>query len=102
MTDRSAALTFLTGEVFDGTSAAEMGLVTKAVPEDELDLELRQVCAALVKGNPQGLRETKQLLGGPLVERIDRHGDDLARLSARLFGSDEAKAAMTAFLNRRK
>jgi enoyl-CoA hydratase/carnithine racemase len=102
MTDRSAALTFLTGEVFDGTSAAEMGLVTKAVPEDELDLELRQVCAALVKGNPQGLRETKQLLGGPLVERIDRHGDDLAKLSARLFGSDEAKAAMTAFLNRRK
>ncbi|MBY9074062.1 enoyl-CoA hydratase/isomerase family protein [Nocardioides sp. WL0053] len=102
MTDRSAALTFLTGEVFDGTSAAEMGLVTKAVPEDELDLELRQVCAALVKGNPQGLRETKQLLGGPLVDRIDRHGDDLAKLSARLFGSDEAKAAMTAFLNRRK
>ena len=102
MTDRSAALTFLTGEVFDGTSAAEMGLVTKAVPEDELDLELRQVCAALVKGNPQGLRETKQLLGGPLVERIDRHGDDLAKLSARLFGSDEAKAAMTAFLNRRR
>jgi enoyl-CoA hydratase/methylglutaconyl-CoA hydratase len=102
MTDRSAALTFLTGEVFDGTSAAEMGLVTKAVPEDELDLELRQVCAALVKGNPQGLRETKQLLGGPLAERIDRHGDDLAKLSARLFGSDEAKAAMTAFLNRRK
>lgn len=102
MTDRSAALTFLTGEVFDGTSAAEMGLVTKAVPEDELDLELRQVCAALVKGNAQGLRETKQLLGGPLVERIDRHGDDLAKLSARLFGSDEAKAAMTAFLNRRK
>jgi len=102
MTDRSAALTFLTGEVFDGTSAAEMGLVTKAVPEDELDLELRQVCAALVKGNPQALRETKQLLGGPLVERIDRHGDDLAKLSARLFGSDEAKAAMTAFLNRRK
>ena len=102
MTDRSAALTFFTGEVFDGTSAAEMGLVTKAVPEDELDLELRQVCAALVKGNPQGLRETKQLLGGPLVDRIDRHGDDLAKLSARLFGSDEAKAAMTAFLNRRK
>jgi methylglutaconyl-CoA hydratase len=102
MTDRSAALTFLTGEVFDGTTAAEMGLVTKAVPEDELDTELRQVLVALTKGNPQGLRETKQLLGRPLVERIDRHGDDLSKLSARLFGSEEAKNAMLAFLSRKK
>jgi methylglutaconyl-CoA hydratase len=102
MTDRAAALTFLTGEVFDGTSAARMGLVTKAVPEDELDPEIRDVCAALVKGNPQGLRETKQLLGRPLLERIDSLGGDLAALSARLFGSEEAKAAMLAFLNRKK
>jgi methylglutaconyl-CoA hydratase len=102
MTDRSAALTFLTGEVFDGTTAAAMGLVTKAVAEEELDTELEQVLAALTKGNPQGLRETKQLLGQPLVERIDRHGADLARLSARLFGSEEAKNAMRAFLSRKK
>ncbi len=102
MTDRSAALTFLTGEVFDGRAAERMGLVTKAVPEDELNLEVEEVCAALAKGNPQGLRETKQLLGQPLIERIDRLGGDLAKLSARLFGSEEAKAAMLAFLSRKK
>jgi enoyl-CoA hydratase/methylglutaconyl-CoA hydratase len=102
MTDRSAALTFLTGEVFDGRAAEGMGLVTRAVHEDELNLEVEEVCAALAKGNPQGLRETKQLVGRPLVERIDRYGEDLAKLSARLFGSDEAKAAMQAFLNRKK
>jgi enoyl-CoA hydratase/methylglutaconyl-CoA hydratase len=102
MTDRSAALTFLTGEVFDGTTAAAMGLVTRAVPEGDLDTELRQVVTALTKGNPQGLRETKKLLGRPLVERIDEHGEDLSRLSARLFGSQEAKDAMLAFLSRKK
>jgi enoyl-CoA hydratase/methylglutaconyl-CoA hydratase len=102
MTDRAAALTFLTGEVFDGRAAHEMGLVTKAVPEDDLNLEVDEVCAALAKGNPQGLRETKQLLGRPLVDRIDTHGADLARLSARLFGSEEARNAMLAFLNRKK
>jgi methylglutaconyl-CoA hydratase len=102
MTDRAAALTFLTGEVFDGTTAARMGLVTKAVPEDQLDTELGQVCAALTRGSPQGLRETKRLLGQPLVERIDRHGDELSRLSARLFGSEEARDAMLAFLSRKK
>jgi len=102
MTDRSAALTFLTGEVFVGTTAAQMGLVTRAVPESGLDLEVQQVCKALVKGNPQGLRETKALIGEPLVKRIDELGGELAELSARLFSSDEAKAAMAAFLNRKK
>jgi len=102
MTDRSAALTFLTGEVFDGRAAAGMGLVTKAVPEADLDDEVGRVLDALTQGNPQGLRETKALLGRPLVDRIDRHGEDLARLSARLFGSEEARDAMLAFLSRKK
>ena len=102
MTDRAAALTFLTGEVFDGRAAERAGLVTTAVPEERLDDEVAGVVAALVKGNPQGLRETKRLIGRSLLDRIDEHGDDLARLSAVLFGSDEARAAMLAFLNRKK
>ena len=102
MTDRSAALTFLTGDVFTGAEAERMGLVTRAVPEDDLDVEVDEICASLAKGSPQGLRETKLLLGSGLIARIDEHGDDLAALSARLFGSDEAKAAMRAFLDRKK
>ena len=102
MSDRAAALTFLTGEVFDGREAERTGLVTKAVAENALDAEVDAVCAALAKGNPQGLRETKLLVGRHLVARIDEHGADLARLSARLFGSDEARAAMQAFLDRKK
>jgi enoyl-CoA hydratase/methylglutaconyl-CoA hydratase len=102
MTDRSAALTFLTGETFDGEAAAAMGLVTRAVPEEDLDAEVERVCAALVTGHPQGLRETKGLLGRHLVANIDANGADLAKLSARLFGSDEAREAMLAFLSRKK
>jgi enoyl-CoA hydratase/methylglutaconyl-CoA hydratase len=102
MTDRSAALTFLTGETFDGRAAAEMGLVTRAVPEADLDAEIARVCAALVTGHPQGLRETKGLLGRHLVANIDANGAGLAKLSARLFGSDEAREAMLAFLSRKK
>lgn len=102
MTDRSAALTFLTGNLFTGVEAERMGLVTRAVAEDDLDAEVDEICASLAKGSPQGLRETKLLLGRGLVARIDEHGDDLAALSARLFGSDEAKAAMRAFLDRKR
>ncbi|MDN5892554.1 MAG: enoyl-CoA hydratase family protein [Nocardioides sp.] len=102
MTDRSAGLTFLTGETFDGRAAAEAGLVTVAVPESDLDAEVDKVCSALVTGHPQGLRETKRLLGAHLVENIDTNGGDLAKLSARLFGSDEAREAMLSFLSRKK
>ncbi len=102
MTDRAAARSFLTGDVFTGHDAVATGLVTTAVVEDELNAEVDEVCASLAKGTPQGLRETKLLLGRHLVARIDEHGADLATLSARLFGSDEARAAMQAFLDRRK
>ena len=102
MTDRAAARSCRTGDVFTGREAVATGLVTTAVVEDELNAEVDEVCASLAKGTPQGLRETKLLLGRHLVARIDEHGADLAKLSARLFGSDEARAAMQAFLDRRK
>jgi enoyl-CoA hydratase/methylglutaconyl-CoA hydratase len=100
MTDREAALTFLTGAVFTGRDAVRTGLATRSVPEIELNMEVDEICGALAKGSPQGLRETKLLLGRPLAERIDTHGEELAALSARLFASEEARTAMRAFLDR--
>jgi enoyl-CoA hydratase/carnithine racemase len=102
LTSRAAAETFLTGRTFGAAEAASMGLVTRAVPPDELDAAVTEVCAELAKAHPQGLRETKALLARELVENIDTHADAMAALSARLFGSDEAREAMTAFLNRKK
>ena len=98
LTPRAAALTCLSGEVFDGTQAAEMGLVTRAVPAADLDDEVDAVVASLRTGSPQGLRETKALLARDLLDRIDAQGDDMAALSARLFGSDAAREAMLGFL----
>lgn len=102
LTSRAAALACLTGEVFSGAEAADMGLVTRAVPADQLDDEVERVCASLVTGSPQGLRETKALLARDLLDRIDSRGSEVAALSARLFGSDEAREAMLAFLSRKK
>jgi len=102
MNPRAAALTTLGGEVFSGADAAAYGLVTEAVPSDALDARVTEVCAQLATGAPQGLRESKAILNRDLVARIDAHGEEMAALSARLFASDEARAAMTAFLNRKK
>jgi enoyl-CoA hydratase/methylglutaconyl-CoA hydratase len=100
MNPRAAALTTLGGEVFGGEQAAAYGLVTAAVPPDELEAEVRRTCESLATGAPQGLRESKRILNRDLVERIDERGEELAELSARLFASDEAREAMTAFLSR--
>jgi enoyl-CoA hydratase/methylglutaconyl-CoA hydratase len=102
MTPRASALTTLGGEVFSGADAAAYGLVTKAVPAENLPSAVEEVCASLCTGAAQGLRESKRILNAELVERIDRYGEDMAALSAQLFASDEAREAMTAFLNRKK
>jgi len=102
MNPRAASLTTLGGEVFSGTEAAAYGLVTKAVPADRLADEVRELCASLATGAAQGLRESKRILNHELLERIDTRGEEMATLSARLFASDEAKEAMTAFLSRKK
>jgi enoyl-CoA hydratase/methylglutaconyl-CoA hydratase len=102
MTPRAAALTTLGGEVFTGARAAEYGLVTTAVPAAALDDAVARTCAQLATGATQGLRESKRILNADLVRRIDDLGHDMAALSARLFASDEARSAMTAFLSRKK
>lgn len=102
MHPRAAALTTLGGEVFGGTEAAAYGLVTTAVPADRLDEEVVRVCDSLATGAVQGLRESKAILNRDLVARIDAHGEEMTALSARLFASDEAREAMTAFLDRKK
>ncbi|WP_250009164.1 enoyl-CoA hydratase-related protein [Actinoplanes sp. M2I2] len=97
---RAAAELYLTGDTFDGVRAAEIGLVTAAVPADELDTVVRRYCDSLVLGGPLALAGTKQLLRrtpGPIRA-------DLAELSARsagYFRSAEGREGVAAFREKR-
>jgi enoyl-CoA hydratase len=101
LTDREAAVKYLTGEAFDGTEAARCGLLTAAVSPAEIDAAVSSLLAGLLRASPQGLRETKRLLNAPLLARMDDDGGRLVELSARLFASEEARVAMAAFRDRR-
>ncbi|MCH1867971.1 enoyl-CoA hydratase-related protein [Nocardioides sp. CFH 31398] len=101
MTPRGAQRTFLDGEVFDGDAAAAYGLVTESVGADELDAAADRVCAALLVGSAQGQRETKLLLNREVLADLDARREEVAATSARLFGSEEAREAMGAFLRRK-
>jgi enoyl-CoA hydratase len=97
---RAAARYYLTGETFDATAAASIGLITGAV--DDIDAGTMTVLDALRACSPQGLRETKALLTAGVLEGFDARAEPLAELSARLFGSAEAAEGMSAFLAKRK
>ncbi|MEV6301238.1 enoyl-CoA hydratase-related protein [Actinoplanes sp. NPDC051861] len=99
---RAASDIFLSGRTFGASEAAAMGLVTRTVPDDELAGVVAETLADLLKGSPQGLAETKRLVNGDLLNRIERDGEDAAQRSAALFASPEAQRAMRAFLTRDK
>ncbi len=101
MSSRDAARTFLTGAAFDADEAQRMGLVSRAVPDEQLDAAVAETVRDLRSAAPQGLRATKELLNEPIVRDIDARGEELAQLSADLFASPDARAAMDRFLQRR-
>lgn len=102
LSSRGASDSFLTGRTFGAHEAADMGIVTRAVPADQLDVEVSRTCAELKQGHPQGLRETKTLLAREPLAFLEAHAEEMSTISSRLFASEGAKEAMTAFLNRKK
>jgi len=100
LTSRAAAELFLTGEVFDGTRAAQVGLVTAAVPATDLDARVDRYVAALLRGAPGALAGAKELLH----RTPGTFDDDLAELTAlsvSYFRSAEGLEGVAAFRQKR-
>ena len=50
----------LTGETISGSKAAEIGLVTRSVPTDELDSEVADLVETLANKNPRTIKQLKE------------------------------------------
>lgn len=96
---RAAARYYLTGERFDASEAARIGLVSIAT--EDVDKALIPVLDGLRRASPQGLAASKELVTATVLESFDQHAEDLIARSAALFASAEAREGMTAFLERR-
>jgi enoyl-CoA hydratase/carnithine racemase len=101
MDPRQAARYYLTGETFGASVAARLGLITAACAGEELDGVVGGLVAQVRETSPQGAAETKKLLTAARRQRLAVHGPQMAALSARLFGSDEAQEHIRAFLEKR-
>jgi len=59
MRSRDALYYIMTGELFDGRKAAEMGLVNEAVPKEKLRERVRQLADVLLEKSPEVLKAAK-------------------------------------------
>lgn len=99
---RASGRYFVTGEKFGIDEAARIGLITeRADSADELAATVAALAADVAKGSPQGLATSKALTTAAILEGFDRHAEELTQQSAGLFGSDEAREGMLAFLEKR-
>ncbi len=98
---RAATELFLTGAVFDGVRAAEIGLVNAAVGANDLDTATDAYVADLVKGGPIALAATKALLRRAQAPRMAEQLTELAGTSAQFFASDEGQEGIRAFGEKR-
>jgi methylglutaconyl-CoA hydratase len=98
---RAAAELYLTGNVFDGVRAAQIGLVTAAVDADGLDAAVTAYTEALVRGGPMALAGTKQLLRRTPADSMRADLADLSARSAAYFRSAEGREGVAAFREKR-
>jgi methylglutaconyl-CoA hydratase len=96
-----AQAAFLRGHRFSAAEAAAMGLITYAVPDDELDATVNGVIEDLLAGSPRAIAAAKRLTATVPTMDEDEAFAWTRALSADLFTSDEAREGMTAFLERR-
>jgi methylglutaconyl-CoA hydratase len=92
---------FLSGERISAARAAEVGLITRAVPAGELDAEVAAVVGRLLAGGPSALAAAKRLIY--TIPGMERNAafTRTTELSQSLFASAEAAEGMAAFREKR-
>jgi methylglutaconyl-CoA hydratase len=101
---RAARKLFLTAELFDAATAAQLGLLHRVVAADALDAAVVRELKLLSKAGPHAVRACKQL-----VQRVSDRSEEAqlkldeanARLIAGLRVSAEGQEGLSAFLDKR-
>jgi methylglutaconyl-CoA hydratase len=99
--ERDARELLLLGETIDAQRALAMGLVNRIVPVENLEREAVDIALKAMKGPPNTLARTKQLLDELWPQPI---GDDVTRalrLHLATRGSEEAREGIAAFFEKR-
>jgi methylglutaconyl-CoA hydratase len=99
---RQARRWFATAEIFDASTALQIGLLHQVVPADQLDEAVERQLALLLKAGPVAAATAKQLVSR-VAAQTDRAAmeADNAALIAGLRVSAEGQEGLSAFLDKR-
>ncbi|MBZ9940558.1 crotonase/enoyl-CoA hydratase family protein [Mesorhizobium sp. BR1-1-13] len=89
------------GEGFSAERAKAAGLIYEVVEEGALEASVLAAAGQIAAKPPQALRIARDLMRGPREHLVARIGEESEHFRERL-KSDEARAALTAFMTRKK
>lgn len=91
-----------TGDIIDAQQAAEIGLVNRVVPDDELDQAAGELAGRIAKNSPGAVRLAKVVVNSA-PDLSDRGRDMMEVVSQAIcFDSEDKHTRMTRFLERKK
>jgi methylglutaconyl-CoA hydratase len=94
---------FLTGERFDGNEAQRIGLVHRALPDEQaLDAELKRTIGELLSAGPLAVASAKELIRAVGALSLEEAIPMTSKWIATLRATPEAREGMGAFLGKRK
>lgn len=98
----TAQALFLAGSRFNAARAAELGLVYRVVPEEELDGAVGELIDELLQGSPAAQAAIKRLVDDVEGRSLDEARELTTRAIADLRASREGKEGLSAFLDKRR
>ncbi|HEU4535812.1 MAG TPA: enoyl-CoA hydratase-related protein [Polyangiaceae bacterium] len=90
-----------TGALIDAAEAKRLGLVCEVFPADELLARVREVAAAVAKKGPLAVTAAKRVMRAGADVPLPTANELEAQAFAALFGSDDQREGMSAFLAKR-
>lgn len=91
----------LTGQPLAAETAAEWGLIWKAVDDEALDAEVEAIATRLAALPPLGLAATKQMIRSSWQHSLDDELDRQARMMRKLGFTEDYREGVAAFLEKR-
>ncbi len=97
---KAAEIAFM-GDVLDAERSLELGLVNRVVPHDQLMDEVATMAARIASNAPYSVQATKRMMRLGMDETFETAVDHTYLQLRPMFGSEDFREGMSAFLERR-
>ena len=98
----NARATMLSGALFDGCRAAEIGLLTRAVAVGELDATIERVVAVHLEAAPGAVAKTKKLIDYVISHTMEENRVYTAAALADAWEAEEGQLGISTFLEKKQ